>query len=187
MRMRTGHRARPGALVGTASASSVLKSFRHGVESSAMQRAVIALALLAAACSTGGGQNAKIVPPEIELVELVGPSEFGYSGRADIQYQMRVGNRSGEPITLRRVEISSVGTGAYVLRRDRFSFNERIEPDGFGTVTFWAKAMTRGTTSGFASTEPVTLRAIVYFETPVGPFQRIIIRELGQFHRNDER
>ena len=147
-----------------------------------MQRAVIALALLAAACSSGGGQNAQIIPPELELVELVGPSDIGFpETRTEIQYEMRVANRSSEPITLRRIEISSVGSGAYALRRDRFPFHERIEPDGFSSVTFWAKAWTRSSLSGFVSTEPVTVRAIVYFETPVGPFQRIITRELSQF------
>src|ERR1043166_9577 len=91
------------------------------------------LMIFLTACASGNKVN--IIRPEIELVQLVGPSDVGYPvGQIDIQYGMRVSNRSQEVITLRRVDISSIGSGAYTLRREQHPFNEAISPDRYADV-----------------------------------------------------
>lgn len=151
--------------------------------SAAMKRLPLLLLVLAAvACSSGKSQRAEIIRPEIDIRQLVGPSDLAYPrGIMEIQYEVRVANRSSEPITLRRIDVQSVGTGAYTLRREFFPFNEVIQPDQYKTVTFWVKAWARGRVAGAGSNEPVTVRGIASFESPVGEFNQIFQRDLSQF------
>ena len=145
---------------------------------------LLPLVLLAAACAHQ--QNAKILEPEISIVQLNAPVDVGYAtGPTQVQFGARVANRSAEPITLRRIEIQSVGTGSYQLRSEAFPFNEKIEPGKFSEVKFWAHAY------AFAmgrdrqpSAEPVTVRSILYFDSPAGSFHQIVSRYIDQFPGN---
>jgi hypothetical protein len=147
--------------------------------------ALLAACLLAACSSSDNNKNATLLKPELALEQLVGPSELGYPrGRIDVQFALHIGNRSGEPITVRRVEIGTVSTGAYALRRESFVFDKQIPPGGVDAVTFWARGYARGGgPNAFGATEPVTVRAVVYFNSPAGPFQQVLVRDLGQWDR----
>jgi hypothetical protein len=142
------------------------------------------LALAAISCSSSGSkpnQNANLLRPEIAIEQLVGPADLGYpGGQVDVQYQVTVGNRSAEPITLRRIEVSSVGGGAYRLRRESYPFNATLGANQQGSIQFWAHALQAGPVFR-GSTEPVTLRAILYFQSPAGSFQQIVMKSLEQF------
>jgi hypothetical protein len=145
-----------------------------------MKTITVAAAALVALVACSSSQKAKIIPPELQIRELVGPSDMGYPrGVVEVQYEVRIGNRSGEPITLRRIDIQSVGTGAYTLRHEAQNFNRTIDPDHFDTVTFWVRALARGDRMG--GNEPVTVRGVAYFDTPVGPTQKVFLTNIGQF------
>ncbi len=147
-------------------------------------RKLLPLALLLAACAHQ--QNVKILEPEIALVQLNGPVDVGYAtGPTQVQFGARIANRSSEPITLRRIEIQSVGTGSYQLRREAFPFNEKIGPGQFSNVTFWAHAYAYSMSRDRQpSAEPVTVRSILYFESPAGNFHQIVSRYIDQFPGN---
>ena len=150
--------------------------------SAAMKRLPLLLLAVAALACSSGSQRANIIRPEIDIRQLVGPSDLAYPrGIMEIQYEVRVANRSSEPITLRRIDVQSVGTGAYYLRREFFPFNEVIQPDQFKTVTFWVKGFARGRVAGAGANEPVTVRGIASFESPVGEFSQIFQRDISQF------
>jgi hypothetical protein len=144
--------------------------------------ALAGFALLAAACSTGRANgDGNRLRPDIAIEQLVGPAQLGYpGGRVDIQYEVRVGNRAAEPITLRRIEVSSIGGGAYRLRHESYPFNATLQANQQGSIQFWAHALQSGPTFR-GSNEPVTLRAILYFDSPSGKFQQIVMQSLGQF------
>jgi hypothetical protein len=146
-----------------------------------MKHTAIILLLASTALACSSGSNVKVIRPEVELVQLVGPGDVAMgSGIMQIQFGLRVSNRASEPITLRRVEMSSVGRGAYVLRREFHPFNKVIRPEQYEDVTFWSRGFVYG--SRFEpSNEPVTVRAILFFESPDGPFQQIVQRNLDQF------
>jgi opacity protein-like surface antigen len=148
-----------------------------------MKRIVLfaVLALLAASCAHQ--KDVGIIRPEINLVQLQAPVDVGYAtGPTQIQFEARIANRSAEPITLKRIEIQSVGGGSYVLRKEFFSYNETIAADHYTSVKFWVHGY------GFAtgrdrqpSSEPVNLRSVVYFDSPVGEFHSIVTRYIQQF------
>lgn len=147
-----------------------------------MRRAAIALALLALACASS--QPADGNQLDIELVQVYGPSDLGIvrgSSAMQIEYAVRIANRSAQPVTLRRISLQSVGSGAYQLRPEEQSYTVMIPPDTSESVRLTARGYFSGTASGDASREPVTLRAILYFEAAAGPFRRIITQNIGQF------
>jgi len=138
--------------------------------------------LLLAACASSK-KDAAILKPEIDLVQLQAPVDVGYAtGPTQIQFGARIANRSAEPITLRRIEIQSIGSGSYILRKEFFPFNEKIAPDQFTTVTFWAHGYGIATDRGRTpSAEPVNVCSILYFDSPVGSFHQIVTRYINQF------
>lgn len=142
---------------------------------------IAASTLATAGCSSSNNPNEVTPRPEVVLDQLVGPGDLGYpGGRVDIQYQMSIVNPSNETVRLRYLDISSSGGGAYFIRRDTLRFNEEIGPGHHGAVTFWVHALQAGS-FGRGSNEPVTIRGIVHFESPRGPFHQMFIKEIGQF------
>jgi len=138
--------------------------------------------MLPLALSCASKKGVTLIRPEIALVQIVGPAEVGYPrGQMDIQYGMRVANRSAETITLRRIDISSFGSGAYTLRREQHPFNQSVPPDQYADVTFWVRALARGGPFTMGANEPVTVRIIAYFDSPEGPFTQLVQRDLMQF------
>lgn len=135
------------------------------------------------ACSSGS--NAKIIHPELRLVQLSGPAEQNYTpGEIEVQYGIRIANRSSEPITLRRIELHSVGSGGpYVLRTRTYSFERVIQPEQYEDVTFWAKAVAEGNAMATDARAPVTVRAVVFFESPAGGFRDVLTQMLDQTGR----
>jgi len=146
-----------------------------------MRKILVALSLgfLIAACSSSP-KRAGIVRPEIEVDQLVGPGDVGYPrGIIEVQFGMKISNRSTQPITLRRIEIQSMGGGGYVLRHETQAFNTTIEPNHFDTVKFWVHALSKGDTP--AANEPVTIRGVAQFDTPAGSTQQFFLKNISQF------
>lgn len=126
--------------------------------------------------------NAKITPPDITFIQIVGPADQNFpSGSMQVQYGMRVANRDEDAITLRSIELSSVGTtGPYVLKRDTFFFRKKIDAATSGDVTWWATAIARGNPFALDAQAPVSVRATVFFETPQGSFRKVLFRDFSQ-------
>ncbi|HUJ14911.1 MAG TPA: hypothetical protein VL284_14085 [Thermoanaerobaculia bacterium] len=150
-----------------------------------MRRSLVLLAVLLASCATSKSSQpkAKIPEPGIGIEQVVGPADLGYpSGPIDVKYNLAVQNNAAVPITLTRVDLRSelgvAGSGAYTLRRDFYNFHQQIPPNSVGVVTFWAHAYAYGRNN--RDTEPVTVRGVAYFDTPVGATQKVFIRDLEQ-------
>ena len=147
-------------------------------------RTTCAVLLVALCACSSTDSNDNRVRPEIQIVELYGPSDLRYArgqNTLDAEYGFRIANRSQEQITLRRIDLSSTGGGAYVIRREDRVFNAAIPADTYGDVRMNARVFFNSRADGTTSTEPVTVRAVLYFESPSGAFRQILIRNLGQF------
>jgi hypothetical protein len=140
------------------------------------------LLLLAVACASSnspGSKSAKPDPP-IDIEQLVGPAELNYPyGPIEVQYQLVIQNPTPQPITLIRVDVSTISGGPYTLRRNFYNVRKTIAPNATDGVTFWARAFAYG--RSIRDTEPITIRTIAYFESPAGNFQKIFMRELPQY------
>lgn len=151
------------------------------------QTAVLTLFLAAACSSFSNGPRATLIEPNIEVRQLVGPAQLGYpEGPIEVQYQFIVQNNSSEPLTLRRMKLSTSNPmgGAYSIRPRDYSMNRTIAPNTVGTIDLWVRAYGWG--QGMREAEPVTLKGTAYFETPVGYLNKFFIKEIGQYPgRND--
>jgi hypothetical protein len=153
-------------------------------------RKKVALLLLVVATACASATDPDAVPRKkdagkrvsIDLVQLVNPSEVQSIGNFDIQYGVSVENLSKEPVTIRRVEIRQIGTGSYVLRgpTDSFHFAQKVVPGTREGVSFWMHAYIRVRPGEFGASEPVSLRATVFFDSPTGPFREVVHKVLGQ-------
>jgi hypothetical protein len=142
--------------------------------------AAVAATLSLIACSSG--PKATLVRPEIELVQLSGPADQNYPpGRIEVQYGVRIANRSSEPIILRQIQVQSTGAGGpYRLERATYYFDRQVKPDSYEDVTFWARAVASGDAFAIDANAPVTIRAAAYFNAESGNFRHVFTKILNQ-------
>jgi len=142
-----------------------------------------ALAGCASSKSESGLGNAKVqlIEPEMTFtqVNLVPQVARYITGAVPVHYQVRVANKSGEPITLTRIEVQSMGIGAYTLPSQTRPFKVRIAPDHFEIVQFWVPAVIEDATV-YGANGPVTLRAVAHFDSPVGQFESITVQQVHE-------
>jgi hypothetical protein len=133
--------------------------------------------LIVAGCATNSTSGPE---PEINIYQI---SRVPYGTQHDIapistQFVVQVKNTLPEPLTVRRVEVQSIGGGAYTLPSYSQAFNQTIEPGATNRVSLWAPAVvTLNTTLG--ANGPVTLRLAVEFEAGGKKFQKIEVQNVG--------
>ncbi len=147
-----------------------------------MRTTAVCALLLLAAC--GSVTYPVMPPPDVEIVQLYGPSDVPYSrgvSSVEAQYGVQITNRSPDQITLKHVSLSSVGGGTIVLRREERGFNNVIPPGQTGQAVINARVYFTSDASGSPTREPLTLRATLSFDSPKGSFNRIVQKNIGQF------
>ncbi len=123
-------------------------------------------------------------PPDIEIVQLYGPSDVPYSrGVTSInaEFGVQITNRSDTPITLKHVTLQSVGNSTLALRREDRGFNNVINPGQTGQATINARLYFTSDISGSPTREPLSIRATLQFASPKGTFNRIVQKNLNEF------
>jgi hypothetical protein len=158
-------------------------------------RQLLASAACAAfiACGSASGANDatadKIgtVEPETELVQLIGPEQLNWeSGQIELKYALRITNHATEPITLRQIQIRTVGMeGPYTVPQSSYFFRKAVTPGDTSSVEFFAKALSDGDRYRIDAEAPVSLRIIAYFEAPKGNFRKTFIASIGQSFKNN--
>jgi hypothetical protein len=91
---------------------------------------------------------------------------FYFRGPINLQYQLSVANPTGTPVTLRRLELRTLGPGAYAIRTGSTPIKQTIGPNGSTNIALsvWGRS-----TGGYLrSEEPVTVQGIAHFDTPDG-------------------
>ncbi len=131
---------------------------------------VVAVLLLAGCATVGDDPNAPNVT--LHLLPLSSaPNAYRYGGPVNIGYELTATNSTNQPVTLDRIEVRTIGSGAYLIRPTSTRLNLALGPGESKAVQFsiW------GTAPGgqLASGEPVTVRAAGYLKGPSGPFVRL--------------
>ena len=148
--------------------------------------ATIAAAFLLAGCASGGGNTPGSPNVTLNLTQLYatnGADIFYTRGPINVQLALSVNNPTDRTLTLRRLDLASVGQGAFALRTGSVPMNERIPPGGQTTVTLSTWAQARG--GRLTVNEPVTVRGIAQFDDGTGhPFTRVFTQNLNEFGRS---
>lgn len=126
--------------------------------------------------------SSKAIEPEIEFLQLVGPEELNWPvGELELKYALRVQNKDTDAITLRQIQIETVGQqGAYYLPRGSYYFNLPVAPAATRDLEFWAKGYSEGNRYKIDAQSPITVRGIAFFNSPNGNFRKVFITNLAQ-------
>jgi hypothetical protein len=140
-----------------------------------------ALGMTFLACASGPKQGPSN-EPEILITQLSNVAEAAryVTGGISVQYRVEVANRAKDPITIKRIEVVSIGAGAYTLRPTSTPFNVLVNPGSSQSLQFWAPAFIDDPTIVGAN-GPVTLRVIVTYDTPAGATQTIVVQQVHAF------
>jgi hypothetical protein len=137
--------------------------------------------LLVVACASNHTAGNKIPDPEVKLDQtstMPGAAEY-VTGSIPVSFRMSVTNRAAIEITLKRVEVSSVGeAGGYVVRQTSVPFNVALPPGASNEVEFTVSAVNIGN-NVTGSNEPVTIRVISVYDTAEGAVQNVVIRQVS--------
>ena len=151
-----------------------------------------AACLVLIACGSSGTSGADasaptaealgIARPDTSLLQLVGPEQLNWeAGLIEMKYALRIHNNAADPITLRQIQIKTVGQeGPYYVPQSSYFFREAINGGAARDVEFFAKAHSGGDRYRIDAQSPVAIRIIAYFETAGGNFRQTFITNLGQ-------
>lgn len=143
--------------------------------------ALLAIVILAGCASSAATSSSNAPALQMTLLQRGTPAAdvFYFRGPINIQYDLAIKNPTNEPYTLRRLDIASIGPGAYRVRTGTQPVNQKVSPNGTTSVRLstWGQS-----TGGFISSgEPVTVRVIAQFDGPHGRFQKVFTETLSQF------
>src|ERR1700756_765251 len=123
-----------------------------------MKRALVVVVLLLAGCASGpqDDPNAPHIALHLEQESVL--DTYTYSGPVNVRYVLSVANTTTQAVKLTRIELRTIGSGAYTIQPTSTLLNLDLGAGQARTmeITVWAYA--RG--GGDAATEPVTVRAI---------------------------
>jgi hypothetical protein len=141
----------------------------------------LAAIVILAACASSATSSSNAPPLQLTLLQRGAPAAdvFYFRGPINIQYDLAIKNPTNEQYTLRRLDIQSIGPGAYRVRTGTQPVNQRVSANGTTSVRLstWGQS-----TGGFISSgEPVTVRVIAQFDGPHGRFQKIFSETISQF------
>jgi hypothetical protein len=145
--------------------------------------ATLAILFICCASAAPHPQTAPLNEPEIHISQLSSVSEAArhITGGISVQYRVEVANRANQPITIKRIDIVSIGAaGAYTLRPTSFPFAASLKPGEGTAVQFWAPAVIDDPTI-IGANGPVTLRLTLQYDTPSGGSQSIVVQQVHAF------
>ena len=144
-------------------------------------RGALALVLLIIGCSSAApdAKKAPVDEPEIRIAQVshIAEAARNITGPISVQYQVEIANHSKDPIAIKRIDVISIGSGAYTLRPTSVPFNARLLPGESKALQFWTPAVIDDPTI-LGANGPVTIRATVYYDTPAGSTQTIVVRQV---------
>lgn len=132
---------------------------------------VIAIVVLAAACSSAGPPMSTSGGRAGVAVTLASPVFFGSGTTAPANLEVLVENRAGVAIVVRNISIQSSGMLSWGIYPTQRMFNETVNPGEAKAFPMFATAGAR--TSRMTPNEPLTVRAVVQFDAGKERFQEI--------------
>lgn len=142
---------------------------------------VLVIPILTACGSSNGFRDdapVGLIPPELNIRQTEGQAFAArhIEGPISVKFEVDVFNPSSEAIELQRLQLESIGEGAYSLRSTK-PFQTNVEPGKTQTVEMWAPAYANSTISG--ANGPVTVRIQADFRSELGKFRKIYVKQVN--------
>lgn len=144
-----------------------------------MKSVVSALAvfLFLFACASSNQSSAPNVA--VQLAQVSQPNDVFYlRGPVSIQYQVSITNPTNQELTLTRLDLQTLGPGAYSLRANGTPMNLKVAPNS--TTSYLISVWGYSPGGYLRSSEPVTIRGTAYFKGPSGSFIKLFNQNISQ-------
>lgn len=131
-------------------------------------------------CASAAPKKAPLDEPQIHIAQLSNIAEAArhVTGNISVQFRVDVENVAKVPITLKRIDLVTLGSGAYSLRPTSAPFDAHLSPGETTAVQMWAPAFIDDPTIVGAN-GPVTVRATLFYDTPAGTSQTIVVQQVN--------
>jgi LEA14-like dessication related protein len=146
-------------------------------------RTVIAFStlLIAAACTTGNqvSQGAAHIPkPDITIIGRTDLTNVPTVASAiEAHFELRILNQADIPITLRRVDLESLGGGGIAIQSKNRQYDTVIQPHSAQSVDVMTTAVISDP-NGFSGRSPVQIRMTALFDSAQGALQRVVQQQV---------
>jgi len=138
----------------------------------------IAILLAAACASSSNNLKGDLTQPTVEVAQLSAQPAIAehVTGGVPIYLGVAVTNNANIPITLKRVNVTSLGSGGYNIPNVSRPFNKVIQPGATEQVEFWVPAYADASVAGVNGA--VALRSIVQFDSAQGSFENSSVHQV---------
>jgi hypothetical protein len=137
--------------------------------------------LIAAACTSGNqlSQNVAHIPlPEITIIGRTDMTNIPtVAAGIPAHLEFRIVNQAEIPITLRRIDLDSLGGGSIGIQAKNRQFNTVIAPHSVQSADFLTTAYINDPNS-FSGRSPVQVRAAVLFDSSAGSLQKVVQQQV---------
>ena len=147
-----------------------------------MRNAIAVSALIiftACASGTGISQNAAHIPqPQITIASLTDLTNVPtLPSGINVHYQFRIVNEAEVPITLRSINLDSLGGGGISLQSKTRQYTTVIQPHTAQSVDFLTTAYINNPNE-YSSRSPIQIRAVALFDSPEGSLQKVVQEQI---------
>lgn len=142
--------------------------------------AVSALIIFTACASgTGISQSAAHIPqPQITIASLTDLRNVPtVPSGINVHYQFRIVNEAEVPITLRSINLDSLGGGGISLQSKTRQYTTVIAPHQAQSVDFLTTAYIANP-GDYSGRSPIQVRAVALFDSPEGSLQKVVQEQI---------
>jgi LEA14-like dessication related protein len=142
---------------------------------------VVSALLIAAACSSTNqiSQNAAHIPlPEVTIIGRTDLTNVPtVASGIEAHFELRIVNQADVPITLRRVDLESLGGGGIAIQSKNRQYNTVVAPHAAQSVDVMTTAYINDP-NGFSGRSPVQIRMTALFDSPSGALQKVVQQQV---------
>lgn len=143
-----------------------------------MKKSLIFLALILAGACASQRNGSAVAEPEVRIEQLSSAPAVAehVTGGMPVQLRMSVTNTAQFPITLKRADLQSIGSGGYDISPTSRPFDIVLAPGATEAVEFWVPASAATSVAGVNGA--VALRVITEYDSPSGRFQKVGVHQV---------
>ena len=146
-----------------------------------MRNVIFSTLLIAAACTSTNqlSQNVAHIPqPEITIIGRTDMTNVPtVASGIEAHFEFRIVNQADVPITLRRIDLDTLGGGGINIEAKNRQFNIVIQPHTVGSADFMTTAFINDP-NNFSGRSPVQIRAVALFDSPAGSLQKVVQQQV---------
>lgn len=132
----------------------------------------------AASCSHSvAGEEDTTRDLSFSIAQSADPPIGGNMTRIDVPFEIMIGNKTSQPMTVTRIGLQSMDVGDYQIPYRPRNFDKVIAPGTTEKFEFWANAIVTDPILGTRA--PLTLRTMVDLSAPGGSRHEVFVRGIN--------